>query len=828
MTSTNSKTNKKNLKNSNSIRIDGKVGNDIINEYLNKAKEMRKNDPLNYKGQVSGVGSYMSDPGFTMELISNRSFLNDSPESLRPTFTTESVTGNISISDPTKIDRKKYLEEVLNISTKEADEYFETRFKEDGVLRNFGKLMSDRFKGALTWKRAFDPRLPIINVPSARYRARATFWGYYNKGCIWGDPYGYGEPDWYRTQNDSVYVAETESLYNSEYQKEGKEEPNYFNYHFNLGNGFGESQVFNPPFQYNELDDPRTHPRYTKLGRVWVKRVLNNMPVMMVMPGKIKYHTNALTLWGIDFGAAKSNADYLRADNWFTSLVSAAWMGITDVVGTVAAFATAIFTGGRLVSFRQQINLFQKYFDNTATTLANNMGLISPSGIYAGRWKILSLTHIQPGIGLQRSGFGGWFGKGWRANQMIAFMMTKSVSCSETISNSTRDNPLMEEINAEASNAQAEEQTQANRITSSFKQLANFAMTGDLSQLAGMGKWFAVKAGAFVSQMALIKSGAARLTLPEVWDSSSFSRSYNFTFDCYAPYGNPLCKFETWGIQLAFWLTASLPRQVGSFSYIEPFVLRCVMPGKFNINYGIIENLSIERGEDINDWSNTDNLPRTVKISVSIKDYQPSIMLPQASRSLIKLGYEALFPATGFAEYMGTVAGLSLADQMDWKRRFGRAFRVWTSGWRRRTNSDILVKSLFNIGIVDRIGSIFKPYGNLFDKIEVLQDKAYLQEYKNSGIKALKDGVVRAATGTDTGAFFFYPIREIYRIAYNSGGIAKLVSGFSKAFGRIFAPKDTTDGWDVQNEMKNIDENNLFKNKGNVDSLNTGDNESEE
>lgn len=809
-------------KKNNSIRISGKVGYDVINDLINHQKTSASEYiGKRYEGEVSGGGTYIGDKFYVMENIANQAYVSDNAEAVRSMSTTDSVTGEINLSDAEKVDRKKYLEEVLMIDTKEADEWFKTRFRRDGALRNFGKLMSDRFKEALSWKRSFDPRIPPMNATGGRLRARLRFAGYYNKGAVWGDFNEYKEKKWYHSATDAVYQKEMLSLYTSGYKNE---EPNYTNYHFNMGLGFGESQVFNPPFQYNDLDDPRTHPRYSKIGRVYVQRILNHMPIMMVMPGKIKYHTNALTMWGIDFGAATANADYLRSDNWFTKLISAAWMGITDVVGTTIAFATSIFTGGRLVTFRQQINLFEKYFNQTVTSLANNMGLISPTGLYAGRWKVLSLTHIQPGIGLQRSGFGGIFGRGWRGNQMIAFMMTKSVQCSESFSNSTRENPLQEQMNAESSEAQVQDQT-GDKASSTIGQLFNFAQTGgDLSQLSGLGKYFGNKAGAFVSQMALIKSGAARLVLPDVWDSSSFSRSYNFTFDCFAPYGNPTCKLETWGIQLAFWLTMTLPRQVGSMSYIEPFIGRYVMPGKFNINFGIVESLSIDRGDDINDWNNTDNLPRSVKINVSIKDFQPSIILPQASRSALKMGYEALFPAAGFAEYMATVAGLSLADQMDWKKRFGRSFRQWTAGWRRRLNADILSKSIFNIGIVDRLGQIFAPYGDVFDKVEVLEDRASMLQYSDAGIKALKNGVQRSATGTDTGVFFLWPIRELYRTVYSGNGAGDAITKVLKAFGKIVKPSETEQGWDSEGLVKDINMNatdkELLSSYGNVDNIN--------
>lgn len=789
--------------NKNNIMADFK-----ITDGVNAGRKKKMVNTFRVPSYVSGGGTTINS-SFVMDKYNTKSFILDDQETIKSIGSTDTATKS---SNP--YDRKKYLEEILNLDTTSADDFFDKKFSRDGVLLNLGKLMSDKMKNNLFFKRGDDPRLPNLDRLGARTRARLRFEGWYNRGVFWGNPESYTEGGWYSAKADSEFYEEIKSLSTDADDVKDSVNNNLdntyntYNYHFNLGLGFGESQVINPPFQYNDLDDPRTHPRYTKIGRVYIEKVLNHMPTVMVMPGRIKYHTNALKLMGVDMGAAKANAGYIRSDNWFTGLISAAWMGLTDIVGTSIAFATSIFSNGRLITFRQQINLFKKYFDNTVTQLANNMGLLSPTGLYCGRWKMLSLDHILPGIGYRRSGEK--LGKGWRSNQMICFNIGKTVSCSETMSNSTKENPLMEELNAQSE----EQETNSNNANIKEKEnvvkgLFNSLATRDISHVAGaltsVAQRIGVGLGANLSEMLLIKSGLARIMLPEVWSSSSFSRSYNLTFTLYSPYGIPHCKFETWGPTLAFWLTATLPRQVGAFSYVEPFVLRIVMPGKFNINYGIVESLTIDRGEDKDDWSNTDNLPKTVKLTIAIKDFQPNIMLPQASRSLLKQGYEALFPASGFAEYMSTICGLSLADQFDWKRRLGRSFRQWTAGWRRRVNADILSSTISNINPVQHIMNIFFPFYDVYDKVEMLEDKARLKEFTKNGIKAMKAGALSLKDGRETGAFFNYPVRAITRFIYNTTGEQSKAKGIMELIGKIFSPQETEQGYPQMDE-EGIDE----------------------
>lgn len=792
-------------------KVDNVMANFKITDGVNAGRKKKMVQTFRVPSYVSGGGTTINS-SYVMDKYNTKSFIMDDQQTIQSIGSTDTATKS---SNP--YDRKRYLEEILNLDTAAADDYFDKKFAKDGVLINMGKLMSDKMKDNLFFKRGDDPRLPNLDVTSARTRARLRFEGWYNRGLFWGNPESYTEGGWYSAKADSEFYDEIKSLSSdSDDIKDSVGNKldntyNTYNYHFNLGLGFGESQVMNPPFQYNNLDDPRTHPRYTKIGRVYVEKVLNHMPMVMVMPGRIKYHTNALKLMGVDMGAAKANAEYIRSDNWFTGLISAAWMGLTDIVGTSIAFATSIFSNGRLITFRQQINLFKKYFDNTVTQLANNMGLLSPTGLYCGRWKMLSLDHILPGIGYRRTGIG--LGKGWRSNQMICFNIGKTVSCSETMSNSTRENPLAESLNSQSEEQENDKKNGSmNFWGNAVKDLFNTWNTKDPRNLAGTLGTVGLKLGANVSEMLLIKSGLARIMLPEVWSSSSFSRSYNLTFTLYSPYGIPHCKFETWGPTLAFWLTATLPRQVGSFSYVEPFVLRIVMPGKFNINYGIVESLTIDRGEDKDDWSNTDNLPKTIKLTISIKDFQPSIMLPQASRSLIKQGYEALFPASGFAEYMSTICGLSLADQFDWKRRLGRSFRQWTAGWRRRVNSDILSSTISNINPVQHIMNIFLPFYDVYDKVEVLEDKARLKEYTKNGIKAMKAGALSIKQGLETGAFFNYPIRAITRFMYNTTGTRGATASALSFIGKILNPSATDKvGYPAMNNDELKEENELEK-----------------
>lgn len=475
----------------------------------------------------------------------------------------------------------------------------------------------------------------------------------------------------------------------------------------NLGVGLGEAFVLNPTHQYNKRDDVRTNPMYTKIGRVYSTQIMNNWPIAIFQPGRLKYNTGFFKMLGLGSGAGFTEALIRSGGDGLSGLFLKMVTAVTDLVSVVGTTASAIFGGSRVVEFKQSINLYKQYYRFLSMSLAGMMGLYTENR-YHGSIHDLNLNHILPTNSMQ----GG--PEKMLNDQYIPFRCAKGIIGSETFSNSTSSNPLMEEMN-DTAEANAEE---ANGIAGSGSFVEKLMNFGKRAALGAAGKF---------SESAMVLSGKGRITLPDVFSSSSFSRSFNCDFKFHSPYGDNLSIFENCYLQFLALAAMSIPRQTGKLSYTSPFAVRVFVKNHIMINYGMIETLSVTRGGDSNDWTPS-GFPKTLSVSVTVKDMEPNISLPLASRGPLRASFETMFPATGMSEYLSTLGGLTL-DQMTHHFRTERLLRasgMFFGGWSAKLNPANMMTSIVNTRPVANIVGLFNSvdldrYNRLGD---VMRDNA--------------------------------------------------------------------------------------------------------
>lgn len=456
----------------------------------------------------------------------------------------------------------------------------------------------------------------------------------------------------------------------------------------NLGIGLGESTVLNPTFQFNKRDDPRTNPMSTKIGRVYSTTIMNNWPIILFQPGRLKYNTGYMKTLGLFGGAGMADAYIRSGGEGIKGIVSGAFTALGDLGGIVGTLGSAIFGSGKMVEFRQARNLYDKYLRTLLDSMASMMGLfgtdMNGNMKYTGAIENLDLTHILP---VAHMTGGGDITK-YLNEQFLPFRIHKGMIGSETFNNTTETNPLQEEMNA-ASTENAEE-GKAN---------------GNILQAAK--KWFTGALGAFSDKYAVL-SGNGKIALPDVYSSSSFSRSVTCSFQFHYPYGDPLGKFENIFLQMIMLLTLGIPRQTGRMTYTTPFATRVFVKNHIFIPYGMIESITITRGADANDWC-PDGYPKTVKVDVQIKDMEPNISLPLAARGPTRMFFEQMFPTTGLTEYLMSIAGASLDSLTHSFRKdhLTNATNVFMSGWGNILNKEAIMSKVTNNRYISSFLNIF-------------------------------------------------------------------------------------------------------------------------
>lgn len=143
------------------------------------------------------------------------------------------------------------------------------------------------------------------------------------------------------------------------------------------------------------------------------------------------------------------------------------------------------------------------------------------------------------------------------------------------------------------------------------------------------------------------------MLLPEVWDSSEFSKSYSFTVHLTTPYGNKRSWFLNIGVPLMHILALVLPHQLSANVNKMPYLVKMFSPGWFSCENGIVDNISIEKGGSGDAWA-LGGFATEYKINISVKDLYSELGLPASYKP------NAILNNTGLLEYLMVTCGMDL------------------------------------------------------------------------------------------------------------------------------------------------------------------------
>ena len=203
--------------------------------------------------------------------------------------------------------------------------------------------------------------------------------------------------------------------------------------------------------------------------------------------------------------------------------------------------------------------------------------------------------------------------------------------------------------------------------------------------------------GGFVdSVLASIKTIVAggRLIFPNIWQDSQFSRSYTVNMKLVSPSADKLSIFFNILVPMFHILALTLPRQhqssdndvYGDQGYTSPFLVRAYYKGMFNIDMGIINNLSITKGTE-GEWSR-DGLPTVMNIDFSIEDLYQRQMMSTNKGDLLTAN---ILSNVAELDYIANSCGINInADEN------ARAYRLWQG-------ATTTVSDLYSLSIVGAI-----------------------------------------------------------------------------------------------------------------------------
>jgi hypothetical protein len=495
----------------------------------------------------------------------------------------------------------------------------------------------------------------------------------------------------------------------------------------------GRCPVMNPPWQFGELDDVRSNLTYPFIGRVYLNEIFSNYPIVVFEPGIEKFNNNVFNFWGLSLKGKEIN-DYVRGDSnpikkaltWGKNLILAPIELVSTVIKELSGVSKSKF-----VYFQPRMKVYKHYFNEFCRDVAVKMGLIDiskegksnkaeikdgtitnmndpdsgddeqlqGSGIfdmsdgldsvlkgvandkgvdgesvqsaiqddddanysspYIGSIKHLNFINMLPAntAGLLK----GMVDRGY-----IPFLVQHGVGVSESFTNDTEPHPVASKLNSSAEEAQ--QQAQGGLVN----QLAGIS-TGDFNLSDHVAKYFGGIAKdqiKFTGEMGLLLSGSGRTAFPEIWSNSRYSRSYSLNLKLFSPVGDTVSIFENVYIQFLIILCLTLPIQIGKSNYMSPFCVRVYSKGLFSVDFGMIDSLSVTRGEEVNDRSIA-NYPRTMNLSISIKDLNPVLSMSLGNGPFFSLKRAN----TSLTEYIATISNLSIADRYSIMKKFDNWFK---------------------------------------------------------------------------------------------------------------------------------------------------------
>lgn len=257
---------------------------------------------------------------------------------------------------------------------------------------------------------------------------------------------------------------------------------------------------------------------------------------------------------------------------------------------------------------------------------------------------------------------GGLLNTATGAFDYLGFKIERSTDTSETVSNTTGASSIVQSLNSASSNIKDKKFTMADGIGISI-------IDGAVSTVKDLTKGVLSSLGAGGAVEVL--SGNGYYDIPDVWQDSTFSKSYNFNLQLRSRYGDPVSIYQSIYVPLALLLAAALPRGIGTNMYTSPFIIRGYCKGMFSIPLGIIESLTIKRGLPEFGWS-ADNLPTAVDVTINIKDLSPAMFLSLGDPSIM----DAFKHNDGLHEYLSTLSGLGVYERMNHIEKFQKKLKA--------------------------------------------------------------------------------------------------------------------------------------------------------
>lgn len=408
------------------------------------------------------------------------------------------------------------------------------------------------------------------------------------------------------------------------------------------------SGVFGLPYQFLPTADLRLDGSKTteNIGYEYGEKIIERIPLLFMAPGKANFMTKY----------SKKNKQ-----NVLEKLIT---LGADNDNKT--SLNDLLDSDGRYYTFEYDTVRYYKFVNPMCRIAARFLGLqdvkINGSKLDKFNWENFTKSGIKS-IG----DFGSY--------TSVPFYVDADTSISESYGNSTTQSMLASTVNSASD--MAKELNFLLGYGAGGKNIseaigADSSLTDNINNVADMAAKLLGSGGFFSNlgdHLVTVASGG-KLVFPEIWSDSTFSRQYNVRFKFIAPDPSNLSVFLNVLVPLFHLIGLVAPQmpENNPNGYTNPFLVRAIYKGFFNVDMGIITDMSVTKGAECQ-WT-PEGVPTSIEVDIGIKDLYNAMSIT-STESTNSWKYDTL-NNTALMDYIANLCGINI-----YKPEITRIIDMW-------------------------------------------------------------------------------------------------------------------------------------------------------
>lgn len=381
--------------------------------------------------------------------------------------------------------------------------------------------------------------------------------------------------------------------------------------------------VFGMPYQFSSTVDPKASG--SSFGLKYMERIVTRAPLMIISPGKVEYMPNA---------SKKEAAGVLN------SLIDTAAGAGEDIMSMIT-------DNTRYYEFNYAYDEFYKYLNQMCRAGAIYLG-IQDIKVNIGGNKNTALKDVKWENTISNN-----FSNYTSSKESIAFYVDGVNQISDSFSNSSMESQLVSKVNSFSDVGK--------EMAFLLGSQAGIKFDGSSDLLSEAEKGIEELADKYLKGNQLFKNlseefttivSGGKLIFPELWEDSSFNRSFDISIKLRSPDGDLLSWYLNIYVPMCFLICLVAPQQKRKWGYFTPFLVRASYKGLFNIDMGLVTELSFGKGQE-GFWT-IDGLPTVVDVSMTIKDLYQSVL------SITKGNDNWFMNNTVLMDYISNLCGVNI------------------------------------------------------------------------------------------------------------------------------------------------------------------------